>query len=130
MKIAVLGTGRIGAYRADWLRAHAGVDEVLVGSIRAGTVEAALDARPDGVVIASATPDHAAQIRACAERGLRMLCEKPIALTIAETRSALDAAGDTPVRRLSRPLRPGVRRGAARLARVRARRACQPLPGK
>jgi myo-inositol 2-dehydrogenase / D-chiro-inositol 1-dehydrogenase len=83
----------MGAFRADWLRTHTGVEEVLVGSIRAGTVEAALDARPDAVVIASATPDHAAQIRACAERGLPMLCEKPIALTLAETRSALDAAG-------------------------------------
>jgi myo-inositol 2-dehydrogenase/D-chiro-inositol 1-dehydrogenase len=94
MRIAVLGTGRMGTFRADWLRTHPDVEEVLVGSIRAGTVEAALDARPDAVVIASATPDHAAQIRACADRGLPMLCEKPIALTLAETRSALDAATD------------------------------------
>jgi myo-inositol 2-dehydrogenase/D-chiro-inositol 1-dehydrogenase len=94
VRIAVLGTGRMGAFRAEWLRAHPDVDEVLVGSIRAGTVGAALDAEPDAVVIASATPDHAWQIKACAERGLRMLCEKPIALTLAETRAALDAAGD------------------------------------
>jgi myo-inositol 2-dehydrogenase/D-chiro-inositol 1-dehydrogenase len=94
VRVAVLGTGRIGAYRAGWLRAHPGVEEVLVGSIRAGTVEPALDARPDAVVISSATPDHPAQIRACAERGLPMLCEKPIALTLRETRDALEAGGE------------------------------------
>ena len=94
MRVAVLGTGRIGAYRADWLRSHPDVEEVLVGSIRAGTVESVLDARPDAVVISSATPDHPAQIRACAKRGLPMLCEKPIALTLRETREALDAGGE------------------------------------
>jgi len=94
VRIAVLGTGRMGTFRAAWLRAQPDVDDVVVGSIRAGTVEAALDSAPDGVVIASATPDHVAQIHACAERGLPMLCEKPIALTLAETRAALDVAGD------------------------------------
>jgi len=94
VRVAVLGTGRIGAYRASWLRAHPGVEEVLVGSIRAGTVDSVLDARPDAVVISSATPDHPAQIRACAARELPMLCEKPIALTLRETRDALDAGGE------------------------------------
>jgi myo-inositol 2-dehydrogenase / D-chiro-inositol 1-dehydrogenase len=94
VRIAVLGTGRIGAYRADWLRAHPDVEEVLVGSLRAGTVDRVLDASPDAAVISSATPDHPAQIRACAERGLPMLCEKPIALTLRETRGALEAGGE------------------------------------
>ena len=94
MRVAVLGTGRIGAYRADWLRSHPEVEQVLVGSIREGSVETVLDARPDAVVISSATPDHPWQIRTCAERGLPMLCEKPIALTLHETRAALDAGGD------------------------------------
>jgi myo-inositol 2-dehydrogenase / D-chiro-inositol 1-dehydrogenase len=84
----------MGAFRADWLRMQAGVDEVLVGSVRGGTVESVLDTRPDAVVIASATPDHPAHIGACAERGLKMLCEKPIALTLRETRAALDGVGD------------------------------------
>jgi myo-inositol 2-dehydrogenase/D-chiro-inositol 1-dehydrogenase len=93
MRIAVLGTGRMGAFRGDWLGRQPSVEEVLVGSVRAGTVEAVLDARPDAVVISSATPDHPAQIAASAERGLPMLCEKPIALTLRETRAALEAAG-------------------------------------
>src|SRR5262249_50750205 len=94
MRVAVLGTGRMGDYRADWLRAHPDVEEVLVGNTRAGSVETVLDAQLDAVVISSATPDHPWQIRACAERGLPMLCEKPIAPTLHETRAALDAGGD------------------------------------
>jgi myo-inositol 2-dehydrogenase / D-chiro-inositol 1-dehydrogenase len=94
MRIAVIGTGRMGAYRADWLRRHPDVDEVLVGSVRAGTVETVLDAEPDAVVISSATPDHAAHIALCAERGLPMLCEKPIALTLGATSEAIRRGGD------------------------------------
>ena len=45
-------------------------------------------------MISSATPDHPTQIRASAKRGLPMLCEKPIALTLRETRAALDAGGE------------------------------------
>lgn len=90
----MLGTGRMGEFRAQWLAAHPDVEEVLVGSIRRDTVQSVLDASPDGVVIASATPDHPAQVRACAERGLPMLCEKPISLTLSETRAVLAIAGD------------------------------------
>jgi myo-inositol 2-dehydrogenase/D-chiro-inositol 1-dehydrogenase len=94
VRVAVLGTGRIGAFRAGWLREQPAVEEVLVGSVRARTVESVLDAGTDAVVISSATPDHPWQIRACAERGLPMLCEKPIALTLRETREALEAGGE------------------------------------
>jgi myo-inositol 2-dehydrogenase/D-chiro-inositol 1-dehydrogenase len=93
VRIAVVGSGRIGAYRADWLRRSPEVDEVLVGSVRASTVEAALDAGVDAAVISSATPDHASHIALCAERGLPMLCEKPISLTLAETAAAIERAG-------------------------------------
>jgi myo-inositol 2-dehydrogenase/D-chiro-inositol 1-dehydrogenase len=93
VRIAVVGSGRIGAYRADWLRRSPDVDEVLVGSVRAGTVEAALDAGVDAAVISSATPEHARHIALCAERGLPMLCEKPISLTLAETAAAIERAG-------------------------------------
>jgi myo-inositol 2-dehydrogenase/D-chiro-inositol 1-dehydrogenase len=93
MRIAVIGTGRMGAYRADWLRRHPDVDEVLVGSVRADTVRAVLDAGPDAVVVSSATPDHAEHIALCAERGRPMLCEKPIALTLAESSAAIRRGG-------------------------------------
>jgi myo-inositol 2-dehydrogenase / D-chiro-inositol 1-dehydrogenase len=93
VRIAVLGTGRMGAYRADRLRRHPDVEEVLVGSVRAGTVEEALDAGVDAAVISSATPDHARHVELCAERGLPMLCEKPIALALRETAAAVERAG-------------------------------------
>jgi myo-inositol 2-dehydrogenase/D-chiro-inositol 1-dehydrogenase len=83
----------MGAYRADWLRSHPDVEEVLVGSVRAGTVEVVLDAGVDAAVISSATPDHAAHVGLCADRGLPMLCEKPISLTLAETAAAIERAG-------------------------------------
>ena len=106
MNIAVLGTGRMGAFRAEWLGRHPDVDRVLVGSrdparaadvARAagsdgGSVEDVLAEPLDAVVISSSTGEHAAQVAACAERGLTMLCEKPVALTLADTRRAIDAA--------------------------------------
>jgi myo-inositol 2-dehydrogenase / D-chiro-inositol 1-dehydrogenase len=93
VRIAVLGTGRMGAYRADWLRRHPDVEEVVVGRVRAGTDEEALDAGVDAAVISSATPDHVAHVELCAGRGLPMLCEKPIALTLRETAAAVERAG-------------------------------------
>lgn len=83
------------AYRADWLRAQPEVDELLVGSRDRGrallSYGEVLDARPDALVISTATPEHAALIAAGADRRLPMLCEKPISLTLHETREALAA---------------------------------------
>jgi myo-inositol 2-dehydrogenase/D-chiro-inositol 1-dehydrogenase len=45
------------------------------------------------VVVSSATPDHAEHIALCAERGRPMLCEKPIALTLAESSAAIRRGG-------------------------------------
>ena len=106
MRIGVLGTGRMGAYRAEWFARRPEIERVLVGSRdpgrgrtvaervggEAGTYEDVLAARPNAVVISTATPEHAALIRACADRGLPMLCEKPVALTLAETEEATAAA--------------------------------------
>ena len=106
MRIAVLGTGRMGAYRAEWLARHSSVERVLVGSrdparaeavARAaggdgGSVEDVLGERLDAVVVSSSTGEHAAQIAAVAELRVPILCEKPIAMTLADTRRALDVA--------------------------------------
>jgi myo-inositol 2-dehydrogenase/D-chiro-inositol 1-dehydrogenase len=104
MRIAVLGTGRMGARRAGLLAARPDVDEVVVAGrdraraeavaaaagARGATVEEALAGRPDGVVVASATADHAAQLEACAVLGVPVLCEKPIALTVEDTSRAIE----------------------------------------
>ena len=102
MRIAVLGTGRMARERAALLRGSAEV--LLAGSDPERTAAVAADcgARPvsvdealgggvDGVVIASATDRHAEQLVAAAGLGVPVLCEKPIALTVAETRAAVEA---------------------------------------
>jgi myo-inositol 2-dehydrogenase/D-chiro-inositol 1-dehydrogenase len=99
MKIALLGTGRIGRLHARLLTATPDVDELLIADVlpeRAAeaaaevggravpTIEAALD-EADAVVIAAATTAHAELIRTSADRGLPTFCEKPLAQDIAAT---------------------------------------------
>lgn len=106
MRLGVLGTGRMAAYRARWLARRPQVDELLVGSRRperaeelaaqvggrGGGYEDVLSAELDALVIATATPEHVRQIEAGAARGLPMLCEKPVALSLEETERAITAA--------------------------------------
>jgi myo-inositol 2-dehydrogenase/D-chiro-inositol 1-dehydrogenase len=102
MRIAVLGTGRMAALRVPLLREHAEV--VVAGGDAARTaefagrvgaeaagVEKALASSPDGVVVASSTERHASQLLAAASLGVPVLCEKPIALTVSDTRAAVEA---------------------------------------
>ena len=100
MKIAVIGTGRMGAYRAEALRRRG--HDVVVASrdpARGSPREAVLSADLDGAVVSSSTDRHRADIEACADRGVPVLSEKPIALTLADTRAALGrvAATGTPL---------------------------------
>jgi myo-inositol 2-dehydrogenase/D-chiro-inositol 1-dehydrogenase len=103
MRIAILGTGRMADIRARVLRAE-GVPVLLAGGDPARTaavaaecgatpagVEEALASAPDGVVVASSTERHAEQLLAAAELGVPVLCEKPIALTVAGTRAAVES---------------------------------------
>jgi myo-inositol 2-dehydrogenase/D-chiro-inositol 1-dehydrogenase len=102
MRIAVLGTGRMAALRVPHLREHAEV--ILAGGdpartaevarrygARAAGVDEALAASPDGVVVASATDRHAEQLLAAARLGVPVLCEKPIALSVEDTRAVVEA---------------------------------------
>ena len=145
MRIAILGTGRMGR-----LRARAGLlrsEEVLLAGRRPGAHRGGRGARaarrrdawrrrsraaPDGVVVASATERHAEQLQAAAELGVPVLCEKPIALTVADTRAAVDALRDAgvPVQvGFQRRFDPAIRRArraagrSARSTRCGSRRA-------
>jgi myo-inositol 2-dehydrogenase / D-chiro-inositol 1-dehydrogenase len=102
MRIAVLGTGRMADLRVPLLGPHAevivaGGDRERTASVAArlgavaATVEEALAAEPDGVVVASSTERHAEHLLAAAELGVPVLCEKPIALTVDDTRAAVEA---------------------------------------
>ncbi|WP_240970225.1 Gfo/Idh/MocA family protein [Actinacidiphila epipremni] len=110
MRIGLIGAGRIGAFHAGTLRAHAGVGELLVADAdaararqvaarcggRALPVDALFAARPDALVIASATAAHAGLIARAARAGIPAFCEKPIAVDLPGTVAALaevEAAG-------------------------------------
>ncbi|MEV0008757.1 Gfo/Idh/MocA family oxidoreductase [Streptomyces sp. NPDC051840] len=104
MRIGLIGTGRIGSFHADVLARHPAVGSLVVtdpDSVRAGrtaartgaavvpTAEELLGARPDAVVITSATAAHADLIARAARAGLPAFCEKPIALDLTGTLGAL-----------------------------------------
>jgi myo-inositol 2-dehydrogenase / D-chiro-inositol 1-dehydrogenase len=111
MRIAVVGTGRMGAFRAEQLRRRG--HEVRVASRDAGRgrpLEDVLGEELDAAVVSSETSRHPDDIAAVAARGLPTLSEKPIALTLRETKETLErveAAGGTLQVSLQRRFDPG-----------------------
>lgn len=103
----VLGAGRIGSLHArnvagavlgSHLVSVVDVDPDAAAHAAIGDAEALTDAdaairdaRVDAVLIASPTSLHSAQVRAAAEAGKAIFCEKPVALDLQETRTAMDA---------------------------------------
>lgn len=73
------------------VRVYRTLEELLAGE--AATLEA--------VVIASTTKFHHEQVKACVARGLHVLCEKPLAMTVAQARDVVALA--------ARPEHAGVR---------------------
>jgi myo-inositol 2-dehydrogenase / D-chiro-inositol 1-dehydrogenase len=106
MKVAVLGAGRIGSFRARVLKELPGVDELVIGNRTVeraeklvqevggtgGAIQEALDAGPDAVFVSLATELHAEWLHRCIDAGLPIFCEKPIALTLAETAGVIEHA--------------------------------------
>ncbi|MGW0731678.1 Gfo/Idh/MocA family protein [Streptomyces sp. NPDC002851] len=119
MRIGLIGTGRIGSFHAGVLARHPDVAALVVADAeparadelarRIGTTATAevtaagvpelFEGGPggvDAVVITAATAAHAELIGRAARAGLPAFCEKPIALDLAGTLSALhevEAAG-------------------------------------
>lgn len=110
LRLAVVGVGRIGIVHAENL-AHRvrGAELVAVTTSnderaanvrrRCGDVTVFPDvdallseAELDAAVIASSTSAHTANVRACAEAGLHVFCEKPLALNLADCDAAISAA--------------------------------------
>lgn len=95
MRVALIGTGRIGTAHAQVVRDHPEVERLVVADADAGRaaslaadlgvehapVQEAL-ASADAVVIAAATTAHPELIVAAARRGLPVFCEKPIAADV------------------------------------------------
>jgi myo-inositol 2-dehydrogenase / D-chiro-inositol 1-dehydrogenase len=103
--LGVIGLGRIGAFHTDTLSGLDSVDGLVVtderpdlvaavaakhGAKPADSVEQLLASGVDGVVVAAATPAHAALTLAAVERGLPTFCEKPIAASAAESARVAD----------------------------------------
>ncbi|HEX5495277.1 MAG TPA: Gfo/Idh/MocA family oxidoreductase, partial [Mycobacteriales bacterium] len=120
MRLGLLGAGRIGAFHAATLRDHPLVEHLVVGDIdpcRAAALAdklgadatddplGVLDASLDAVVIATTTAAHGALVGQAADRGLPVFCEKPVALDVAGTRSALERVASAGV-----PLQVGFQR--------------------
>lgn len=109
MRIAVVGTGRIGSCHAETLTRMEAVDSVVLADLdldRARVQAAKLGAEPvelsdlftadlDGVVIASPTGQHAAMISAAIDVALPVFCEKPVAADLATSRAVVARVAET-----------------------------------
>ena len=94
----------MGAFRARALAEHPEVEHVFVASHdpdrarelsdaiggRGETIEELLHEDLDALVISTATAEHPEQIAAGAERGLPVLCEKPISIEVADTEATIE----------------------------------------
>jgi myo-inositol 2-dehydrogenase / D-chiro-inositol 1-dehydrogenase len=98
MRIAVIGTGRIGQIHAEALAAEPGVTELVVADVdercatetarRLGVTAMPVDdavQAADAIVIAAVTSAHADLIRAGLARRIPIFCEKPLAIDLAAT---------------------------------------------
>lgn len=106
MRVLVIGAGRMGAIRVEDLAADPRVDEVLVTNrtpqraeelaarfgARAVPWATAAEDQADAIVVAVGTDAHEGLLAALLPHGRPVLCEKPIALTLADTRRVIDAA--------------------------------------
>lgn len=112
VKMVVLGTGRIGKMHAEMLaRQVPGTDVVGVFDVFAesadavaddlgvpafATLDAALASDADAVCIATSTDTHVSVMKAAAEAGKHIFCEKPISLDVAmvdDGLAAVESAG-------------------------------------
>ena len=106
MRVLVIGAGRMGAIRVEDLAADPRVDEVLVATrteARAADLAAqfgahvvpwstATDTLADAVVVAVGPDAHEGLLDALLPHGRPVLCEKPIALTLADTERVIALA--------------------------------------
>lgn len=106
VRIGVVGAGVIGRLRAQTIAANPASQLVAVydpepsvaaaalrkGAVAAPSLEALLDASIDAVVVSSPLPYHEEACLGAFERGLHVLCEKPLAGTAEACRRIVMAA--------------------------------------
>ena len=107
MRIAIIGLGRAGSVHLDAWPHVEGAEVVAISDPSPAARKRARErgikvfsdpavmletTKLDGVVIATPPADHAEIAIACLDRGLHVLCEKPLALTTWDALSMLKAA--------------------------------------
>jgi myo-inositol 2-dehydrogenase / D-chiro-inositol 1-dehydrogenase len=111
MRVGVFGLGRMGVRRAEFLAAHAAVSELVVANrteahgrevaARLGAqwlpLAAALEAPLDAAVVATSTATHAEFLERLVGRGVPVLCEKPLAVTVEDSRRLAELIEDAGV---------------------------------
>lgn len=109
MRVVVIGAGRMGGIRATDLMADPRVDEVLIANRthqRVASLAEQIGARAiewdeittvpaDAYVMALATDAHGELLEVLLDKHVPVLCEKPIALTIADTERICQQAART-----------------------------------
>jgi predicted dehydrogenase len=107
-RIGFLGVGWIGRHRMEAIvAAHCAevvaiadtsldaavrAKDVAPNAVTASSLEALLELRLDGIVIATPSALHAEQAAAALQSGLAVFCQKPLARTAAETASVIATA--------------------------------------
>lgn len=104
MRIGLAGVGRIGSMHGAVLASMQTVSELILfdadparaatiattlSAAHVDTLEDLLDAGLDGLVVATASGSHAELVRRFVAEGVPVFCEKPVALTRAETEDVL-----------------------------------------
>lgn len=108
MRVGFLGTGWIGRHRMNAMIETGAIetaayadpsDEMAAeaaalapGAKRVAGLDALLDERLDGIVIATPSALHAEQSIQALEAGVAVFCQKPLARTAAEVRAVVEAA--------------------------------------
>ena len=119
MRVGVLGVGRIGTFHAQTLAAHSGVERLvlydadaarardLASSLAADVAESPeeLLGRVNAAVVAAPTAFNAELVHLCLSAGVPALCEKPVALDLADLNKVVEHADDAGV-----PLQVGFQR--------------------
>ena len=111
MRIGLAGAGRIGAFHASTLAALDEVEQVvLTDAVPEGAARLAeengyelspdlddLLSRVDALVITTSTHGHAPTLRSALAAKVPVFCEKPVAVTLAETIELVKLAGEADV---------------------------------
>ena len=147
LRVAVLGVGMMGAFHVDALSKRvrgakvtvvndfladkaAEVADAVGARVEADPMAAINDPDVDAVLIASPGAAHAEQLSACLDRGIPVLCEKPLTTDISSAYAIVQketgARQATHSGRLHAAIRLRVRRAAEAHCR---RRTGQPIDG-